>query len=209
MDLFLYEDTLSAGDALALPACPGRAVYVVAGSLRRGDEEVAADQGFVSADDCRLAAGPEGSSLWRWELTRTAVAGSAQRTTEQLSGEVPESLSQGGAFLRLDSVSFPPGGAALLHTHPGPGIRRLIEGSIRIDTQGSSTAFGPGGCWFEAGPDPVFAQADALQPSRFIRAMVLPDAFRNRSSISYENESDRDKPKQQSYRRFGELGIVL
>ena len=58
-------------------------------------------------------------------------------------------------------VAFPPGGCAFLHTHQGPGIRCLIEGGIRINTHGASTAHAPGGAWFEAGPEPVYAQAAA------------------------------------------------
>ena len=48
-----------------------------------------------------------------------------------------------------------------------------------------------------------------MLPSRFIRAMVLPDALRGKSSIHYENEEDRAKPKSQSYRNFGEIGLSL
>ena len=33
----------------------------------------------------------------------------------------------------------------------------MIEGAIRIDTHGRSTSYGPGGAWFETGPDDVFA----------------------------------------------------
>ena len=96
----------------------------------------------------------------------------------------------------------------MLHTHQGPGIRCLREGVIRIDTEGHSTAFGPGGAWFEAGPEPVFAQAHAEGQSRFIRAMVLPDALRGKSSIHYVNAEDRAKPKSQTYRSFGEIGLA-
>ena len=39
-------------------------------------------------------------------------------------------------LLRCDRVDFPPGGVAYLHTHPGPGLRVLLNGRIRIDTQG-------------------------------------------------------------------------
>ncbi len=76
--------------------------------------------------------------------------------------------------MRGDSVAFPPGGCAYLHRHQGPGIRCLIEGGIRIDTHGRSTSYGPGGAWYESGPDAVFAQAASDKPSRFIRVMILP-----------------------------------
>ena len=84
-----------------------------------------------------------------------------------------ETLPQGELLLRGDSVAFPPGGCAYLHRHQGPGIRCLIEGGIRIDTHGRSTSYGPGGAWYESGPEPVFAQAAVDRPSRFVRVMVL------------------------------------
>ncbi len=34
-------------------------------------------------------------------------------------------------LMRADSVAFPPGGCAYLHTHQGSGIRCLIEGGMR------------------------------------------------------------------------------
>ena len=37
------------------------------------------------------------------------------------------------SLLRCDRVDFPPGGVAHLHTHPGPGLRVLLQGRIRID----------------------------------------------------------------------------
>ena len=36
--------------------------------------------------------------------------------------------------MRADRIDFPPGGIAYRHTHPGPGIRRLVMGTIRIET---------------------------------------------------------------------------
>ena len=115
---------------------------------------------------------------------------------------------QTAILLRLDSVAFPAGGCALLHTHQGPGIRCIKEGSIRIDTQGHSAAYAPGAPWFEVGPDPVFAQADADIPTRFIRAMVLPQALLGTSSIRYVRDEDKDKPKSQTYRVFAESAFA-
>src|SRR5204863_440262 len=82
-----------------------------------------------------------------------------------------------------------------LHRHQGPGIRCLLEGGIRIDTGGRSTSYGPGGAWYESGPEPVFAQAAPDRPSRFIRVMVLPRALLGKSSIQYVNEEDKNKPR--------------
>jgi hypothetical protein len=111
-------------------------------------------------------------------------------------------------LLRGDSVAFPAGGCAYLHRHQGPGIRCLLHGGIRIDTNGHSTSYGPGGAWFESGPDPVFAQA-ADAPTRFVRVMILPMAYLARSSVEYLNEEDKAKPKSQSYKIFVDMPIAI
>ncbi len=121
----------------------------------------------------------------------------------------PIALPEGDLLMRNDSVSFPPGGCALKHTHQGPGIRCLIEGGIRIDAEGHSASYGPGSAWFEAGPEPVFAQAAADRPSRFIRVSILPAALLGKSSIHYVNPEDREKPKSQSYKGYIDTPISI
>ena len=96
-----------------------------------------------------------------------------------------------------------------MHTHQGPGIRVLLEGGIRIDTHGLSTSYGPGGAWYEAGPDPVFAQAAADRPSRFVRVMILPRALLGKSSIKYMREEDVAKPKAQQYESFVDMPVEI
>jgi hypothetical protein len=211
MELHLFEDNIAAGQKVILSDAVARAIYITAGDITSGEQNYVCDDGFVADGPVALSAGPSGASLWRWDLYLPEVEQETltHRTAKKLSGPVPATLANTDSFLRLDSVAFPPDGTALLHTHQGPGIRCLREGTVRIDTEGTSTAYGPGGAWFEAGPEPVFLQADSTLPCRFIRAMVLPKTLLGKSSIHYENEEDRTKPKSQSYRSFGEIGLVL
>ena len=155
--------------------------------------------------------GAEGATVWRWELS-SGEAGTFHAadvaTRHKLSANL-ETLPKGELLLRGDSVAFPPGGTALTHTHQGPGIRCMIEGGIRIDTHGRSTSYGPGGAWFETGPDSVFAQADPLRASRFIRVMILPRALLGQSSIRYVHEEDKAKPKSQKYEVYVDREIAF
>ena len=123
-----------------------------------------------------LRAGPEGAMLWRWDLLAAnddarPASTAGFRSTPKLSA-ILDTLPEGDLLLRGDTVAFGPGGCAYRHVHQGPGIRCLIEGGIRIDVHAASTSYGPGGAWFEAGPDPVFAQAAPDRASRFIRVMI-------------------------------------
>ena len=210
-ELRLFEDTLFGGERVRLAEPAPRAVYVSAGSVVVDGEDVPCDEGVVSADAATLCAGSDGATVWRWEVGPSDVrAGTCgHRTTLRLAGRFDPAAIADDLLIRLDSVAFPPGGAALLHTHQGPGIRCLREGEIRIETEGRSCSYGPGGAWFESGPEPVFAQASASVPSRFIRAMILPRALLGASSIRYVNAEDRDKPKSQRYRVFAELPVTL
>ena len=118
-------------------------------------------------------------------------------------------LPAGEYLLRCDRVDFPPGGEAFPHTHQGPGIRVLLFGSIRIETQGSTHTYAPGEAWFESGPDPVHAWTHAEEPSAFVRCMVLPRALEGSPSIRYVRDEDRDRPKSQSYTVFLDEPVEL
>jgi hypothetical protein len=84
----------------------------------------------------------------------------------------------------------------------------VLDGELRVDTNGHSQSRRTGQAWFEAGPDPVFAQA-CDRPTRFIRAMILPRALIGKSSIQYVNEDDKARPKAQQYQVFVDTPLTL
>jgi quercetin dioxygenase-like cupin family protein len=112
-------------------------------------------------------------------------------------------------LLRLDRVDFPPGGVAYRHTHPGPGIRVLLLGSIRIESGGATHVYGPGEPWFESGPEPVYAAASETEESAFVRAMLLPEEWRGKRTIRYVDPADEEKPKLQLATVFSEQPVAL
>lgn len=110
-------------------------------------------------------------------------------------------------LMRCDRVDFPPGGVAYRHTHPGPGIRYLLFGSIRIETGGHAETYGPRGAWFESGPEPVYAIASESESSAFVRVMLLPREWEGRRTIRYVDPADEEKPKLQRATIFLETPI--
>ncbi len=207
----LFEDTLFGDEEVRFDDPAPRAIYVSAGSISVDAEDVPLDGGVVLTDAATLCAGGDGAMVWRWEVRSSNVDANVygHRTTLRLAGRIDPASIADELLIRLDSVAFPPGGAALLHTHQGPGIRCLREGEIRIDTEDRSSSYCPGGAWFESGPEAVFAQASINVSSRFIRTMVLPRSLLGASSIRYVNDKDRDRPKSQTYRVFSEKPINL
>ena len=209
--LRLFEDSLSGGASLKLPALP-RMVFVVHGAVTIDGKPLADGEAWSGEGAVSLAPGKDGVTLWRYELAASASPpgagnGTGVRSREKLSA-VLETIPQGELLLRGDSVAFPPGGCAFLHKHWGPGIRCLIDGGIRIDTLGHSTSYGPGSPWYETGSDPVFAQAAMDRPSRFIRVMILPRSLIGKSSFQFVNEEDKTKPRVQQYKIFADMPIA-
>jgi quercetin dioxygenase-like cupin family protein len=109
---------------------------------------------------------------------------------------------EGDRLIRCDRVDFPPGSVAHLHTHPGPGLRVLLKGRIRIDTEGTSREYGPFEWWYETGPDPVFAAASETEETAFVRVLVLPAEWAGRRTIHYVDPADEAKPKLQRARVY-------
>jgi len=210
--LRLYEDVLSSSDTMPfrLPPLP-RFIFVVHGSASVSDKALKAGEGWQGQGETLIKPGPDGVTCWRWELSRgdagsTTASAPGMRSNEKLTAFL-ETMPKGELLMRGDSVAFPPGGRAFTHMHQGPGIRCMIEGGIRIDTRGRSSSYGPGGAWYEAGPDPVFAQAAEDRPSRFIRVMILPRALTGKSSIQYVKAEDQEKQKTQKYQIFADAPI--
>jgi hypothetical protein len=213
-ELRLIEDTLQSGAGLQLAsAAVWRVVYVAHGTATVAGQGVADDQAAYAHGDAELLAGNGGAAVWRWELAPIGgapILAAGRHSTSRVKLSTPiERLAASKVLMRADSVTFPPGGCAYLHTHQGPGIRCLIDGGIRIDMEGASSCYAPGGAWFEAGPAPVFAQAAQDRASRFIRVMILPAELKGRSSIAYVNAEDRDKPKSQRYKGYLDETITL
>lgn len=196
--LCLFADALPARARLALDAVP-RVLYVLSGEARVEGAGASAglspDAAFAGADRLELVSSAKGARLLRWELRATAPESAPLLAA-------PVAFEDGARLLRCDSVSFPPGGVAYTHTHQGPGIRCLVEGSISVEAGGHKRAYGPGGAWFESGPEPVYAAASTTLPTVFVRVMVLPRALLGKSSIRYVRPEDADQPKPQAYRIY-------
>lgn len=168
---------------VTVPGGPGvRVVYDIAGDVahfgRPGSPAVA-------------VAGP----ALRWEITPAGAEPELLGGTVALANDLAP--LDGPLLVRCDRIDFPPGGIAYRHTHPGPGIRRLLFGSIRIETDGHVTDYGPGGPWFESGPSPVLAHASAGEDSAFVRVMVLPAEWEGKRTIRYVDPADAELPKLQ------------
>jgi len=120
--------------------------------------------------------------------------GAARVEGDAIIWEIDE-RPEGDWLVRCDRVDFPPGGVAYRHTHPGPGVRVLLKGRIRIDSGGESHEYGPREWWYESGPEPVFA---AASPDEVRSGTSTPPTTRSRSSSgrgSTSKSRSRDAPR--------------
>lgn len=217
-ELRLYRDELAPQSSYVLPAGRSvRLVYVVSGGLRIAaqglDATLGANNAYTSRTALQLKSGHLPTLLLRWELTAAATAAAPAEgpgVSSTLLLEAAMTLDPAIPYLlRGDRVDFPPGGEALTHTHKGGGIRCLLSGGIDIHTQGTVHHYAPLEPWFEAGPDPVYAAAAKNEASAFARVMILPRELLGKSSITYVNAEDLDKPKSQKYQVFIDTPIEL
>jgi len=183
-------------------------IFCREGDLKQNEKDFLdeSESAYISAP-IDLTAGQNGALLWFWELID--LKNNDSRLSEGIPSqkiEISELISissrPGDSIIRCDAVSFPASGCAFTHTHAGPGIRVLLEGGIRIDGEAESNEYKAGDAWFENGIEPVFAQAQGRSVSSFIRVMILPRKFIGKTSITYVNEEDLEKPKTQIYKGY-------
>lgn len=192
-----------------LPAL-NRVLYCHEGAfvvIGEDDGTIGEDRAWFGTGAVSVRAGEDGAVIWRYELAENHVPAKLAAGTgvsSEMTLEAPLDGPDPGLdwILRCDAVKFPMGGQAFTHTHQGPGIRCLKEGEIEIRSAGQTHSFKPGETWFEAGPDPVFAQASHATCSKFVRVMVLPAELKGKSSIQYVDPADIDKPKTQRYQHY-------
>lgn len=202
-DLSLFVPSLSADAVWTVPA-GAAAVYLADGEASLDEMPLVPHAAVftVAGGTVRTQAG--GARLLVWRLSPAGRSAPGALLSAPLMLDAPD-----GYLMRCDRVDFPPGGVALLHCHQGPGIRCLVEGTFRVETGGREIAVAPFGAWFEAGPEPVYAEAAADRPSAFVRVMILPRWLTGQSSIRYLRPEDRDKPKSQRYTVFFDQPVEL
>jgi quercetin dioxygenase-like cupin family protein len=209
--LRLFRDRLAAKAVAAPLAVANRVFYVTDGmatlTTAAAVAAVAPNSAFYSGQTAEIAAGADGARLLRYELVGAGNGGDGiavgDGVTSNLLLEAELELdSPDGYLMRCDRVDIPPGGTAYTHTHRGPGIRCLLEGGFNVEVHGEIKSINPGEAWFEAGPDAVLAWAGEDAPGNFSRVMILPRALKGKSSLSYVNPEDADKPKPQKYTIF-------
>jgi hypothetical protein len=181
-----WADVLAAG-ASSIPAIHAQhsLVYVATGSASINGEECTSDTAVHVEDSLEVRAGGAGATLWRWGLMPAGgsmgqLAGDGVLSVLRMSRRVKmfEMVPTSKWLFRLDCIlEFE--GTTGLHSHPGSGIRCLISGHLRTESEkGENTENGkPGDVWYEEGSYPLVSTVDPGIKTTFLRGMILPPEY--------------------------------
>lgn len=160
-------------------------LYACEGSVTVNGQLVPRDTAMYNPDVVSVEAGPDGAWVWRWELVRTSepnnlAQGQGIKSRLRMSRRIRmlELVPTSKWIFRLDAILRNEGRTGL-HSHPGSGIRCLVEGHMRIESEKGECSDNrqPGDAWYEEGSYPIVASADEGETRTFLRGMVLPSEY--------------------------------
>ncbi len=184
--LKLFHDELAANAAVN-PGLQAQhtIIYVWKGSATINAELVKADSATYVEDFATIKASPKDAVLWRWELVPETdplhlLQGDGVNSVLRISRRVKmfELVPTSKWLFRLDCIVDNEGSTGL-HSHPGSGIRCMLNGQLRVrsDKGESSDNCRPGDCWYEEGAYPLVSTTDPGNKATFLRGMVLPPEY--------------------------------
>jgi hypothetical protein len=159
--------------------------YVLKGSATINGEAVGRDKAVYCKDVAAVVAGPDGAVVWRWELVRTEEPnniawgdGIASRLRMSRHIRMFELVPTSKWLFRLDCI-YNNRGSTGLHSHPGSGIRCMLEGHLRVESDKGESSDNSltGDCWYEEGSYPLISTSDPGETADFLRGMVLPPEY--------------------------------
>jgi hypothetical protein len=182
--LRLYHDKYQPGKIAALEAQHSN-VYVFDGSAAVNGELLEKDMAVYAKDVLAIKAGSKGATMWRWDLVRTTEPnnlakgeGIVSRLKMSRRIKMFELVPTSKWLFRLDAITDMMGSTGL-HSHPGSGIRCMIEGQMRVESDKgeSSDNRASGDFWYEEGAYPLVSTTDPGNKATFLRGMVLPPEY--------------------------------
>jgi hypothetical protein len=159
--------------------------YAFEGSARINGKDVTADNAVYNKDIVTIEAGPDGAWIWRWEVVRTDTAnnlsiGDGIDSHLKMSRRIRmfELAPTSKWLFRLDCIVDNEGSTGL-HSHPGSGIRCMLQGQLRVVSEKgeSSDNNNPGDFWYEEGSYPLVSTTDEGNKATFLRGMILPPEY--------------------------------
>ncbi len=159
--------------------------YVLEGAAVVNGQALQADQAVYCKDVTSITAGEKGAVIWRWELVRTdepnnLAWGEGVTSRLRMSRRIRmfELVPTSKWLFRLDCI-YNNRGSTGLHSHPGSGIRCMLKGHLRVESDKGESSDNrlTGDCWYEEGSYPLISTSDPGESADFLRGMVLPPEY--------------------------------
>lgn len=160
-------------------------IYVAQGSATINGESVGAESGIYVEDALEVRAGSDGAVLWRWGIMPDGCGigllhGEGVASVLRMSRRVKmfEMVPTSKWLFRVDCIlGFE--GSTGLHSHPGSGIRSMLSGHLRTESEKGedtdNTKFGD--VWYEEGSYPLVSTSENGAKTTFLRGMILPPEY--------------------------------
>jgi quercetin dioxygenase-like cupin family protein len=117
-------------------------------------------------------------------LALSAIAGGAAAADAVVAPLITRDLiGLPGKEVTMETVEYAPGGKSLPHRHNSQVFVYVLEGSVRMQVQGSpAVTLGPGGTFYESPDDlhVVSENASPTKPAKFLVVMVKDKAVAQR-----------------------------
>jgi hypothetical protein len=184
--LMKWADQLLPG-AKTIPEVPAQhsMVYIASGSALVNGVELAAGKACYAEEILTVEAGNVGAELWRWGLVHDdgglgLLSGTGVLSRLRMARRVKmfEMMPTSKWLFRLDCiVGFE--GTTGLHSHPGSGIRCLVEGDLRTESEKGENTVNTrrGDVWYEEGAYPLVSTVRDGANTTFLRGMILPPEY--------------------------------
>jgi hypothetical protein len=159
--------------------------YVRKGSAVINSQPLNTDEARYCQDPTSISAGAEGATIWRWEFDRT------DSPLNLAKGEGIDSHLKMGRVVKMFEL-FPKQkwlfkldciikhtGSTGLHSHPGSGIRCMLDGEFKIESAFGECFYGlkNDDPWYEEGAYPLVSTAPDGVETTFLRGMILPPEY--------------------------------
>jgi len=187
-----------------LPGGAARFIYCRAGRLALEDQSksvvLSGDEGTFCDGGAQLCV--EGDA-WIYEVAPRAASFLPQ--ARLILSHALHPAFDPPFLLRADRIESTPGAVTPRHGHRGPGVRRLVFGTLVAEVGDAIERIEAGDAWFETGRDPVVGTNVGPTNAAFVRVMVLPPELEGgKSSFVPADSAEAAKPRSVVNRLFGE-----
>jgi len=159
--------------------------FVREGEVEFNGKKAESDTATYTQEPTSVKAGSSGAIVWRWEMERedspiNLTKGDGVKSKLKMARTIRmfELYPKSKYLFKLDSIIKHKGSTGL-HSHPGSGMRCMIDGEFDIVSTIGESFYNlkNGDAWYEEGAYPLVSTSPDGVETTFLRCMILPPEF--------------------------------